>query len=394
VAPALQLQRHVTTSGPTHDAERVAAEAVILEQVHRFARRSVDTLTRQPEAPMAASDMEALLREAAAMGVVAQTADEGAGVWDTASDAPAAALSAQILRRLARSSAGVALAVHRTSLAQWIVRRLGAALPGRGVAAIQGRFGLGRGSLARCLAGAPLDDDDRAMLADCYGASEERLVTSHERFDWIVAPVADARGSFGWAAWPVEALSIRRHAHAHGLDELATFAVRRRDDLGASLVQTSDATAAGACFAAALCMEALGLMAIGLGAAEQAHARARAYASARSQGGRPIEGHPAVQLLLASSASAIITVEALVDAAARRPMGAAGLAGVLAARAEAHPLLCRGANDDLQVFGGSGYMRDTGAEKTVRDLNHLRVTSGSPPELSLFVAEWETIHGG
>jgi hypothetical protein len=38
-------------------------------------------------------------------------------------------------------------------------------------------------------------------------------------------------------------------------------------------------------------------------------------------------------------------------------------------------------------------MRDTGLEKIVRDQNHLRVVCGSPPELALFVAEWERCRG-
>jgi acyl-CoA dehydrogenase len=381
----------VTTPAAAYDGATEAA--AVLEQVNRFALQAVDVRARRPEWPMEASQMAALLDEARTLGVLRQGADEGLGVWETASGV---ALSTQVLRRLARSNAGCALAVHRASLGQWVVARLGAKTPaGRGVAAVQGRFGLGRVSLARRLAGAALDDDDRAMLADCYGPHEERLLTSDAGFAWVVALVADPQGErLSWAIWPREALSIRVLPHAHGFDELATMAVRPgAPGDGAALSPASDAASDTAPLAEALCLEALGLMAIGLGAAEHGHAMARAYASARSQGGRPIEGHPAVQLLLASSRTATTTVEALIDAAARRPIGSEGLGRILAARAEAHPLLCRASNDDLQVFGGSGYMRDTGAEKIVRDQNHLRVTCGSPPELSLFVAEWERLHG-
>jgi acyl-CoA dehydrogenase len=377
----------VTTPAAGFDGASEAA--TILGQVDRFARQAVDVEARRPEAPMPAARMAALLDDARALGVLAEGGDEGLGVWENVSGV---ALSAQVLRRLARSNAGVALAVHRASLAQWVARRLGAKVAGRGAAAVQGRFGLGRVSLARWLAGSPLDEDDRAVLADCYGAREERLLTVDAGVAWVVAPVADREGrQLSWALWPREELEVRVLPHAHGFDELATLAFRPHGDAAGRVPDGAPPDAEP--LAEALCLEALGLMAIGLGAAEHGHAMAKSYASARNQGGRPIEGHPAVQLLLASSRSATTTVEALVEASARRPVGSSGLGAIFAARAEAHPLLCRASNDDLQVFGGSGYMRDTGAEKIVRDQNHLRVTCGSPPELSLFVAEWERLRG-
>ncbi|MBN1852596.1 MAG: hypothetical protein JW829_07720 [Pirellulales bacterium] len=54
-----------------------------------------------------------------------------------------------------------------------------------------------------------------------------------------------------------------------------------------------------------------------------------------------------------------------------------------------HPLLCAAANDAMQVFGGSGYTREIGLEKIVRDCNHLRLICGTPDELLLFLSEWE-----
>ncbi len=393
MAPALHPQTHVTTSVALRDDDGESTAAAVLEQVNRFARRSVDSRARRPEAPMDAMQVGALLEEARALGIVTGGEGEGPGVWSSVTGRQEVALSTRMLRRLAQSNAGFALAVHRTALAQWIVRRLGGAPAGHGTSAVQGRIGLGRLSLARYLAGEVMDEEGRATLADCYGAGEERLLTCHDAFEWVVAPVADPRGILAWAVWPRAHLSVRPLPNAHGFDELTTLAFRGEAASPPGLPAPADPAAGAECMSAALCMEALALMAIGLGAAEHGHAIARAYASARSQGGRPIEGHSAVQLLLASSRTAITTVEALIESAARFPMATAGLMGTFSARAEAHPLLCRAANDALQVFGGSGYMRDTGAEKIVRDLDHLRVISGSPPELSLFVAELERIHG-
>jgi alkylation response protein AidB-like acyl-CoA dehydrogenase len=42
----------------------------------------------------------------------------------------------------------------------------------------------------------------------------------------------------------------------------------------------------------------------------------------------------------------------------------------------------------LQVHGGSGYMRDTGAEKIVRDQNMLKLQIGGTRDAHLFVAAW------
>jgi alkylation response protein AidB-like acyl-CoA dehydrogenase len=64
---------------------------------------------------------------------------------------------------------------------------------------------------------------------------------------------------------------------------------------------------------------------------------------------------------------------------------------VFAIRAEAHPLLCRGATDALQVFGGSGYMQDVGMEKALRDSQQLRLMGGTAGDLARFVAEWERV---
>ena len=56
---------------------------------------------------------------------------------------------------------------------------------------------------------------------------------------------------------------------------------------------------------------------------------------------------------------------------------------------QVHNLLCAAANDALQVFGGLGYLPETGLEKIVRDNNHLRLLCGTSRELMLFLAEWE-----
>ena len=89
---------------------------------------------------------------------------------------------------------------------------------------------------------------------------------------------------------------------------------------------------------------------------------------------------------LASSRASLASLSA-------HALGPRVLPAVLAARALLQPTLCDAANAALQVFGGLGYMRDNGLEKVVRDVNCLRAFGGSPLELRLAVAGWESTHG-
>jgi hypothetical protein len=364
----------------------------ILEEVDRFAARAIEPLVRQPETPMSSATLGALLSDARSLGIVAGDEETGTGLWEGSAPSDVSR-SVQVLMRLACANAGFALAAHRESLARWIARRIGTSAAGVGVAAVQGRFGLGRHAVARYVGGATMGDDDRAIMADYYAPSHERLLTVHTGFDWLLAPSADASGDVHWVPYARESLELRAIEHVHGFDELSTLTFRPRGPASDGAASEFDSATSAAHLAAALALESLALLAIATGAARRGHRLARAYASTRAQGGRPIDRHPAVQLLLASSRSAIDTAAAQLESVAQRGLSAAGLQVILSARAESHPLLCRAANDALQVFGGAGYMRDTGLEKIVRDENHLRVLCGSPPEASLFVAELERLHG-
>jgi alkylation response protein AidB-like acyl-CoA dehydrogenase len=357
----------------------------VLAEVDRFATRWLEPRCVRPELPLTSRDLDATLVEARTLGIVA-TADPGLGLWEDLDDTLSRSL--RVLVRIARANAGVALAFHLESLARVLLRRLGFEAEGPGLAAVFGRYGIGRSALARFLAGVQLDEDDRALLLDVFGASD-RLVTGHDGFSWLLWPAMEDRGTVRWCLTTTP--TIRRHPHAHGFDELATFSVR--PGMRRMGTDCTEETANRALFAEALTLHALGLVAIALGSAQRAHGLARSFAATRRQGGKTIDGHPAVQLLLASSRGAITSVEGSLEALGQRSIRGASIGRVFSVRAEAHPLLCRGANDALQVFGGMGYMRDVGLEKVVRDLNHLRALGGSPPELALFVSAWE-MHGG
>jgi len=133
------------------------------------------------------------------------------------------------------------------------------------------------------------------------------------------------------------------------------------------------------------------LVAVGIGCLRHAHDLAREQARSRVQGGQRIEHHPAVQSLIGSADTALLATDALLGRMAEGPLRGNRIGDVFAARAEAHPLLCRGATDALQVFGGSGYMQDVGMEKALRDSQQLRLMGGTPGELERFVSEWDRV---
>jgi alkylation response protein AidB-like acyl-CoA dehydrogenase len=358
---------------------------LVLAQVDRFARREIEPRVERPERPIGGVEVAAIMTAADALGLAGSDGDpSGLGLWEDLGGAQTLA----ILRRLGRASAAVALALHQRALARAVARRLGLAAPAPLLAIAWGGHGVGRDAAARMLAGAPLTVDDIDLLAAAWARDVARVVTSDDRWAAIALPVIAADGVLAWEVWPRAAVVITPAPHAHGLDELVTATIAPR----AAPLLRADGAEAHAAWAFALAATALGHVAIGCGTVARGHALARAYAAQRLQGGAPIDRHDAVRLLLARGTTALDTSFAVALAAAACGDGAAATIAAFGARVEALPALAAAANDALQTFGGLGYMRDTGAEKVVRDVNHLRALGGSPGELALVISEWERIH--
>src|SRR5690606_28967605 len=137
---------------------------------------------------------------------------------------------------------------------------------------------------------------------------------------------------------------------------------------------------ARALYANALRQEWLGLTAIGLGLLERGGELAREYAAIRSQGGKRIGEHPAVQAMLGEIRSAVRQVELKLNGLRQR-----AVAELATLRLSASEQLVHACHQVIQIHGGIGYMRDTGPEKFLRDQNMLRLASGGVFDLPLFI---------
>ncbi len=106
-----------------------------------------------------------------------------------------------------------------------------------------------------------------------------------------------------------------------------------------------------------------GAASIARGIARRARAMALAYASERVQGGVPIIEHDAVHDMLTAMT---------VRLAASPPGPYPGDAETTAAKVAAADAAVATATDAVQVFGGTGYMHETGVEKLMRDAKTLQ----------------------
>jgi len=117
---------------------------------------------------------------------------------------------------------------------------------------------------------------------------------------------------------------------------------------------------------ASLALLRAGSAAIARGVARRAQEMALEYAENRIQGGVPIIQHDAVREMLAGMS---------VRQAAAPPSLGAEIDGnaVLATRLAATEAALATATDAVQVFGGTGYMHETGIEKLMRDAKSLQL---------------------
>lgn len=374
----------------------------LLAEVERFARQRIQSATAQPESPLPPAELEQLTQEATDLGLLPRASDApGVGLWEQQHSMEAQMLNTGLLRHVARVNAGVAFAWHRAALACVVARELGCASHAPGGLGLtllaSGHYGLARGSLARWLKGTPqtlasgkADPDEETLLADWLNRSAHESVL-HAPHAWqaLLWPMWQ-NGMVEWRM--VERAQLQVHAcpAPHGLDEVAGYTVCAASNPPALPCNPPDATpeeASRLLYQRVLTMDMLGLLAIGHGALLHAQAMARDYAGVRRQGGKTIGQHPAVQQLLTE----IDQARQQADLALRGfalPIDQIDLGQLCVTRISTHQALCHAASQVVQVHGGSGYMRDTGAEKLLRDQNMLKLQIGGTRDAQLFVAAW------
>lgn len=369
---------------------------LMLAEIRRFCQRSIAPLVERPERVISAEQLRELTRQATEIGVINLESETAVGIWENLDEDWGRLLSSTALVEIARVNAGVAFHFHQLAMGSFLKRRLEIDDSEPAVVCVQGRYGLARQSLARLLRGRQLNEEDVQLLRSYFISLENDEAEGTEPLlfqaadDWrqVLAPTLDQAREFAWTLFDRDDASATPVAHSHGLNETLTWKWRPQHGRGPSTVLTGDHCRQA--YADAVNINAQALVAIGLGALQQGYEKAAEYAAVRWQAGKPLKRHPAVQRMLGNCASSIRTVDLLRRRMAELEVTLENLGQVLGARAQSHNLLCAAANDALQVFGGIGYMQETGLEKIVRDNNHLRLLCGTPTELQLFLAEWES----
>ena len=194
--------------------------------------------------------------------------------------------------------------------------------------------------------------------------------------DGVLAPALGALAADGvvvidmYGASPT-AIAIRSDAAGMSLEPCEPqlglrAAANARIVLSAATAHVSSALEAAA-GARSLALLRAGTAAIARGTARHASELARAYAQTRIQGGVPIIEHDAVRDMLAAMEIRLRACRLNRDEEPLDELAA------LAAKVSATDAAVATTTDAVQVFGGAGYMHETGAEKLMRDAKHCQL---------------------
>jgi alkylation response protein AidB-like acyl-CoA dehydrogenase len=250
-----------------------------------------------------------------------------------------------------------------------------------------GGVGLDAGSLLLCLEEIGAGDAGVALLVLLSNAAlaalpPERAAQVGEAERWALAPSPHGRISLGADGADglvvveagAEPAVLALPAGAPGLKVepcelqlgLRAAAAARVSLSGAAAEEASPPAEAAATAAASMALLRAGAAAIARGVARRAHEVALEYAKERMQGGVTIVEHDAVRRMLAAMSVRL--------AATPAPPGAElDDIAALTAKVAATEAAVATSTDAVQVFGGTGYMHETGVEKLMRDAKYLQL---------------------
>ncbi|WP_088810543.1 MULTISPECIES: acyl-CoA dehydrogenase family protein [Listeria] len=131
----------------------------------------------------------------------------------------------------------------------------------------------------------------------------------------------------------------------------------------------------------------ISIAAISVGLAQEAYDKAIHHAQVREQFGGPISQFESVQFKLADMAVETEAARLLVQKASfLKDSGAVFIKEAAYAKVFASETATRNANRALQILGGTGYMRDAGVERLLRDAKILEIGEGTSEIQRLVIA--------
>jgi acyl-CoA dehydrogenase len=139
----------------------------------------------------------------------------------------------------------------------------------------------------------------------------------------------------------------------------------------------------------------LHIAAVCVGIAERLIADCVAYASTRTQFGKPIAEHQLIQAMIADSKTEALAARALVlETAAAKDAGSNTTMEAAAAKYFASEMVGRVADRAVQIFGGAGYIAEYGIERLYRDVRLFRIYEGTSQIQQLIIARETLKRGG
>jgi Acyl-CoA dehydrogenases len=214
-------------------------------------------------------------------------------------------------------------------------------------------------------------------------ASETELTISDGQIGGRVASALGAHGADGLviladrpqpAAWAIVAgapgLALERDIAQMGLRAAPAASIEMVGVKSAASAVEGNGSARTAGVASALALLRAGTAAIARGIARRAHEMALEYAHARRQGGVAIIEHDAVSDMLAAMAVRLGCRPQVATDPSRISIDEAQ---AIVAKISATDAAVASTTDAVQVFGGTGYMVETGIEKLMRDAKYCQL---------------------
>lgn len=350
-----------------------------IELVHttlrKFATEKAQSVFQRPEEVISETVFGDLLQELSQLGLVPYGENRSSSLLVLLTEPAGLAAVMWALTILAETNAALSYAVLQRSLAQYLGEKANLPLGNNVVLALETPLGPGKSHLEVAFWDSAAEEMRREWGPVLYG-SDPFLLQADPGWESFIRPVWH-KEHFAWGLFPGTAVEAQRQEGWHGLSECPVWEIHLpegREMFVSETINPRDWREIQA-------INWLGLVAIALGAVRGALSKAWDYGENRRQGGQPIMRHPAVQDLWGSVSGAVTTATRAIMGFTEIQDSLSFLYETVTLRIFMQPALAEAASNALQIFGGMGYMEDTGMEKILRDTNQLRLLGGTPVEL-------------